>query len=419
MKFFHHRARILLLTLCFFGLSEARALAETLVLWEHEREANLPAWDDLILRFRQKYPGHNVQRVHVDKDLLASEFTMASLNRKAPDIVLSTNDFGSTFSTLGMLRPVDKLLNKELFFPPLVESGATDGRQWGIPVTGGNHLLLYMNKQLTKEVPKTLKDLSLTAESLTDSKKGVYGLVFDAQEPMWLYSFILAFGNPLGNGKTALNTSPVVEALQWARNLVVKHKVVPEDCDYICAEKLFLGAQAAMIINGDWARPLYTEQLKENLIIAPLPTNPRTNTAMAPLTSGQYLFVAQDMHAGKKDLAEKFIAFVTSVEAQSLLVERNQQIPAIKSLRSSKLITERPALAESINAMLNGAPMPMSRELRPVWEAMRGPMHTLLTGQSTPKETADKMQVAAQKKIAVLRATQDNVTKTQAKAAPR
>ncbi len=380
-----------------------RAQAETLVLWEHERDSNLPAWEELLLRFRQKHPGHTIVRVHMDKDLLTSEFTMASLNHKAPDMILSTNDFGSTFSTLDMLQPVDKFFNKDLFFPQLVASGAADGKQWGIPVTGGNHLLLYMNKQLAKEAPKTLKELTLTAESLTDAKKGIFGLVFDVQEPMWLYSFILAFGGkPLGDGKAALNTPQVVEALQWARNLVIKHKVVPEDCDYICAEKLFLGAQAAMIINGDWARPLYSEQLKDNLLIAPLPINQRTDTAMAPLTSGQYVFLAKDLNEGKKELAQKFIGFITSMEAQSLLVERNQQIPALKMLRNSKIVMERPALAESLNAMLNGAPMPMSRELQPVWDAMRKPMRTLLTGQSTPKETAKKMQADAQKKIAIL-----------------
>lgn len=396
--------RSLLIVLCLLGLGlSAHLRAETLILWEHERDSSIPAWDELITRFAQKNPGQMIQRVHVDKDLLTSEFTMASLNRKAPDLVLSSNDFGSTFSTLNMLQSVDDLLDKTKFFTALVESGRSEGKQWGIPVLGGNHLLLYMNKQLAKEPPRTLKELSQTAERLTDPKKNIYGLVFDAQEPMWLYSFILAFGGqPLGDGHAALNTPPVVEALQWARSLVFQHKVVPEDCDYMCAEKLFLGAQAAMIINGDWARPLYAEQLKENLIIAPLPLNPQTGKTVAPLTSGQYLFVAKDTSGGKKELARKWIDFVTSVEAQSLLLERNQQIPAISALQNSKLIQDRPALAESLNAMLNGAPMPMSRELQPVWDAMRVPMRTMLSGKITAKEAAKRMQSAAARNIASL-----------------
>lgn len=377
--------------------------AETLTLWEHERDSNVATWDELISRFAQKHPGQVIQRVHVDKDLLVSEFTMATLNHKAPDLILSSNDFGSTFTTLNMLQPVDGFLDKTKFFAPLVESGRMEGKQWGIPVLGGNHLLLYMNKQLAKETPKTLAELAQAAEHLTDEKKNIFGLVFDLQEPMWLYSFILAFGgNPLGKGQATLNTPPVVEALQWARTLVLKHKVVPEDCDYMCAEKLFLGAQAAMIINGDWARSLYSAQLKENLVIASLPVNPQTHKSVAPLTSGQYLFMAKDLNSGKKELVRKWIKFVTSIEAQSLLVERNQQIPAIIALQNSKLIQDRPALAESLNAMLNGAPMPMSRELQPVWDAMRTPMRTMLSGKITAKEAAKRMQSAANRNIASL-----------------
>src|SRR5690606_38825349 len=123
-----------------------------------------------------------------------------------------------------------------------------------------------------------------------NNAKNHYDLAFNILEPFWFVPFLGAFGqHPLVHRTPNLNTNATVQTLNFLKQLKFVSRVVPNDCDYLCAETLFLEGKAAMTINGDWAIGKFYEGLSENLIISPLPRSLKTGRYMEPMVSGKYL----------------------------------------------------------------------------------------------------------------------------------
>jgi maltose-binding protein MalE len=190
----------------------------------------------------------------------------------------------------------------------------------------------------------------------------------------------------------------MVQALQTVYDLKFTSKIVPTDCDYVCAETLFVENKAAMIINGDWAIDKYTKAHGKDLIIAPLPMSAKTKIHMAPMVSGKFFFLNSRTKGKELANAKLFINFLTS-KKQQMLLAKNNRLPALKGSESSPEVLANPQLADAYKALLFGQPMPMDVEMRAIWDAMRPQLQGIMAGRSNPKEAARLMQKDAVQKI--------------------
>src|SRR5690606_20016530 len=132
--------------------------------------------------------------------------------------------------------------------------------------------ILFVNKKLVPKAPTTIAELETAAAKITDAKKKSFGFAFNILEPFWIVPFLGGHGEmPLVDRKPNLNNDGMVKTLDLLKSFKFDKKIVPGDCDYSCAETLFLEGKAAMSINGDWAIEKYSKEMKDDLIIAPLP----------------------------------------------------------------------------------------------------------------------------------------------------
>ena len=386
----------------FLGLATlAHAAPIEITMWDNEREDIQKVLDTLLDQFEKENPGIKVKTSHYKTEDLRAQFQTAAMGGGGADVVLAPNDFGGPFSVMGVIQPVESWAKMDRFTPSIVEA-VTDAKNksWGVPISRGNHLMLFVNGNIVKKAPLTIEEMIITAKKHTDAKQNRYGFAYNLNEPFWFVAFLGAYGQrPLIQRAPHLGGDPMIQALGLVKGLKFDDKVVPADCDYACADTLFTEGKAAMIINGDWAVQQYSEKFKDKLIIAPLPKLASTSKFMSPMISGKYLFFNKKLTAKKLEAAKKMTEFLVSKPIQEELLKKTQRLPSIKELDASPLIANDPVLSATDRAMANGQPMPLDVELRVVWDAIRPQLQNVMAGRAEAKVAAATMQKDAETKI--------------------
>ncbi len=399
-------ARLFLLALAPFLLATKSLSAPVqLTLWEHEFEIIQQVLDGVIADFQAAYPDIRVKRAHFKTEDLRTQYQTAALGRGGGDVVIAPNDFGGPFSLMGIIQPVSEWGEIDRFSDGLMQSVKdAKGVAWGLPVSRGNHLMLYVNKKIYPEAPDTVEELVAMAKKSSDPSQGKYGFAYYLNEPFWFMTFMSAFGEyPLVGDKPNLENPGTISALKLVRGFKFDDKIVPPDCDYTCADTLFLEGKVGMIINGDWELMRYAKGLGDNLIVAALPKIAATGLYVAPPTSGKFIFFNANLRNKKLAAAKVFANYLVSRPVQEALVAKTHRLPSLKELAGSPLVLQDPLLAASNKAMEHGIPVPMNVEMRVIWDAMRPQLQGVMAGRIDPTAAVSVMQKDAVIKIQDLR----------------
>ncbi len=397
---FARGALLISLSFGWVGLT-AHGAGTVLTLWEHEKDEDQKVLDEVIQKFSKQFPDVQVKRSHYKTEDLRSQFQTAAMGGGGADIVVAPNDFAGPFSVMGIIQPVNDFGKLNRFFPSVVQA-VTDGsgKTWGLPVSNGNHLMLFVNKKLVPEAPKTIEDLIIAAKKISNPENKKYGFAYNLNEPFWFVSFLGAFGDkPLNDKTPVLNTEGMVKALALVKRMKFEEKVVPPDCDYACADTLFVEGKVGMVINGDWAVQKYRDALGKDLILSALPSSKETGKAMAPMVSGKYVFFNAKLKGKKLDAAKQFAEFMVSEPIQAFFVQKSNRLPSVKVVGESSVVKGDPVVKATMDAMVNGQAMPMAVEMRAVWDAMRPQLQRVMAGRAEPQTAALTMQKDAESKI--------------------
>ncbi|MEY2988904.1 MAG: hypothetical protein RJB13_2425 [Pseudomonadota bacterium] len=380
-----------------------------LTLWDQEESENTKVMDDWIAKFTSQNPEIRVVRQTYPNEDLRTKFTTAATAGQAAEMVWGPNDVAGVFSTADLIQSVESFVNLGAFTPRALEAVTLKSQIMGVPVTYGNHLMLFYNKNMVEKAPATTDELIQVARTFTDSKANRFGLVFFQNEPFWLMPFVGAFQgwpvrlDPDGEVRLELNSDGMKNALTYLKRLKDVERIIPKECDYDCAKGLFLEGKAAFTINGDWSVKEFKIKLGDKLGIAALPVLSETNQPMTPMVSGRYVFINREVAGQKKVAVKKFLSFLTSREVQIEVAERLRRIPS-----TSEALSDPQVIANSEVQLLNaaaayGRPMPAQTEMRAAWDAMRPVQQKIMSGDLSPQDGAEIMQQSALEKLASLK----------------
>jgi arabinogalactan oligomer/maltooligosaccharide transport system substrate-binding protein len=379
----------------------APAKEVNLIMWTKEGGVQLDKVKTLVADFQTKNPGITIEVVNYDVEKLRENFQTSMLAGEGPDLLWTVNDHAGPFTTAGLIQPVEGLgFDLNMFLPGALEAVKLDGKTWGIPLSAGNHLMLLYNKNLVKEPPKDTDELIKMATELT--KGDVQGFAYNLNEPFWLVPWLGGYGGAVfgADGKTpTLNTDAMKNTLQLVHDFKFKDKIVPQECDYGCADTLFKEGKAAMIINGDWSLGEYTNITNTKTIdlgTAPIPKISGADWPK-PYTAGIYFMFPKDLAGDKLDAAKKFVNYIVSDEVQLGYVKSDKRLPAVTKLFTDKMVTDDPILKGSSEDLSHGAGMPPQAEMRCNWDAMRPNLEAVMADKMSAADAAAAMQVAAEK----------------------
>jgi arabinogalactan oligomer / maltooligosaccharide transport system substrate-binding protein len=382
----------------------APAAAQTdLTLWtaEGEAEGAFQYVQGLADAYTEANPDVTITVVNKQVETLREDFLTSSLAGGAPEILWTVADHVGPFTASGTIGALGDLVDTSVYLPNALDATTVDGTVWGVPVSFGNHLMLYWNKDLVPEGPVDSDQMIELAKANTDAASNKFGLVFNQTESFWLVPFLGGFGGSVfaEDGVTpTLDTEAMVGALQFMHDLKYAHGVMPAEADYNVADGLFTQGDAAMIVNGDWTLGTYVETFGDSLGLGPIPEIVGFEWPK-PYSAGKFLMASADAVADEATAAVvgDFIQWATNKENQLAQVEALSRLPGNAEAIEDPLVTEDPFLAGSAAAVQFGVPQPTNLEMRCVFDSMTAGVRDLFSSATAdPAAIAATMQQSAE-----------------------
>ena len=275
--------------------ASAAALPEgdfALTLWTKEGEADgsFQYVKSLTDAYTAAHPNVTFEVVNKDVEALREDFQTSSLAGDPPDLLWTVSDHWGPFHAADLIQPVDGLIDPAEYVPNALSVLQLEDATWGVPISYGNQLMLYWNKELAgADAPADSDAWVAAAKPLTTGDQ--VGIAFNQTESFWLVPFLGGFGGSVfaEDGVTpTLDTEEMRSALEFLYDLKFTDKVTPSEADYNVADGLFKEGKAAYIINGDWTLGAYAAApdaeapgLGDNLGVGPLPTDDRRRRSQA------------------------------------------------------------------------------------------------------------------------------------------
>ncbi|MFW7377194.1 MAG: extracellular solute-binding protein [Oligoflexus sp.] len=419
-----HVITILLSSVMFFagpmGLAQDKKQIR-IDLWEQDSPEVGDEMDKWIAVFQRSHPNIRIVRQHYENEEMRTKYLRSSVTGDGADIVYGPNDIAGVFVTAGVIQAVDDLIPAGKFDQTAVDVTKLDGKIWGVPLSVGNHLLLYYNKKLAAKAPETFEDLIKVGKESMKGKSNHYGLAMYQSEPFWFLPFLGAFGGwPLKKEgdrvEVTLDTPESRSALEYLISLKDEHKIMPQDCDYECAKTMFLSGRAPFHINGDWEITTYKEKFGDQLGIAPLPKIASQDRYVTPIVGGRYLFINANAKDERLEAINTFVKFLSEPAIQVRLATRLNRIPSTLEARNHPQVKSLETLDELTKTVEHAKPSPSEVEMRAAWDGLRIMVQRGMAGREKVAEATKTGQKAANEALQALR-TEDKKNKTVTKPA--
>ncbi|MCP4589795.1 MAG: extracellular solute-binding protein [bacterium] len=317
-------------------------------------------WGELIRAYESAHPGHRVRREYVSGwyGLYDTKMRQQILAGTLADVVLV--QYGPFRSIARHFEPLDMLVGESVssngatylshdLDPVALGCFRVEGRQLGLPVSGGN-LLIYCNPDCFAraashrgiEVPLpepdwTLADFRNLAELLTCDFDGDGQLdQFGFWQPRWVYflPFIWSLGADIldeSNTQWRLVGPEAEAAMGFFQELRFPHQVSPrpEDVAQIIQDVGFLTGRVAMCMNGPWFQPfLARTKLANTYHVAHIPSGPGGRSTRVTWDG---VAIRAGLPQERRRQAEEFVRFVCGAQAQAILAGTQRALPALQA----------------------------------------------------------------------------------------
>ncbi len=373
-----------------------------LTLWtkEGEGDGSLQYVTSLTDAFTALHSNVTFTVVNKDVEALREDFQNTGLGGDSPELLWTVSDHVGPFTAADLILPLGDLIDKASFVPAAADAVTVGDTLWGAPVSFGNQLMLYWNKDLAGETaPADSAAWVAAAKTLTTGDQ--YGIVFNQTESFWLVPFLGGFGGKVfdTDGVTpTLDTPAMTGALQFLYDLKYTDKVTPAEADYNVADGLFKDGKAAFIINGDWTLGGYAaaDALGDKLGVGPLPLI-TGHEDPHPYIAGAFLMASKAVgdDPDLKTVVSEFMAFATSKDQQIKMVETLKRLPGNAEAIADPIVTGDALLNGAAEAAKRGTPQPTNLEMRCVFDSMTAGVRDLFTGNSDVNGIAATMQQTA------------------------
>ena len=314
---------------------------------------------------------------------------------KAPDVMMAPYDRVGGLGNDGQLAEVT--LNKDSKTDKTTESLVTNGgKVYGAPAVIET-LVLYYNKDLLQEAPKTFGELEELAK---DSKYDFAGE--DGKNTAFLAdwtNFYYAYGLLSGNGgyvfgkngtdpkDIGLNNQGAIDGVEYAKTWYAKWPKGLQDtkgaANFIQTQ--FQEGKTAAIIDGPW-KASSLKEAKVNYGVATIPTLPN-GKAYSAFGGGKAWVIPAG--ANNPEAAQKFVDFLTSTDQQKAFYDKTNEVPANTEAREYAVGKNDELTTAVVKQFENAQPMPNISEMSTVWDPAATMLFDAVSGKKSAKDAAD------------------------------
>lgn len=315
---------------------------------------------------------------------------------KAPDVMMAPYDRVGSLGTDGQLSEVTLSDGAKTDDKTKSLVTAADGKVYGAPAVIES-LVMYYNKDLINDAPKTFADLENLAK---DSKYAFAGedgktTAFLADWTNFYYAYGLLAGNGgyvFGqNGKDpkdiGLANEGSITAINYAKSWYEKWPKGMQDTEGApnLIQTQFQSGKTAAIIDGPW-KAAALKEAKVNYGVATIPTLPNGKEYKA-FGGGKAWIIP----SSTKNLegAQKFVDFLVSTEQQKAFYDTTNEVPANTEAREYA-VSKKDELTDAVVKQFKSAePMPNISEMSTVWDPAKTMLFDAVSGKKDAKTAAE------------------------------
>lgn len=316
-------------------------------------------------------------------------------SKKAPDVMMAPYDRVGGLGSDGQLAEVT--LNKDSHTDKTTEALVTNGgKVYGAPAVIET-LVLYYNKDLVSEAPKTFGDLeNLAKDSKYDfaSEPGKT-TAFLADWTNFYYTYGLLSGNGgyvFGKDGTdpkdiGLNNQGSIDGIEYAKTWYAKWPKGLQDTKAAAnfIQTQFQEGKTAAIIDGPWKAQAFKDA-KVNYGVATIPTLPNGKD-YAAFGGGKAWIIPSSTK--NLEAAQKFVDFLVSTEQQKAFYDKTNEIPANTEARSYAEGKNDELTTAVIKQFKNAQPMPNISQMSAVWDPAKTMLFEAVSGKKDAKTAAN------------------------------
>ena len=314
---------------------------------------------------------------------------------KAPDVMMAPYDRVGGLGNDGQLAEVK--LNKDSKTDKTTESLVTNGgKVYGAPAVIET-LVLYYNKDLLQEAPKTFGELEELAKDSKYNFAGEEGknTAFLADWTNFYYAYGLLSGNGgyvFGKDGTdpkdvGLNNQGAIDGIEYAKTWYAKWPKGLQDtkgaANFIQTQ--FQEGKTAAIIDGPW-KASSLKEAKVNYGVATIPTLPN-GKAYSAFGGGKAWVIPAG--ANNPEAAQKFVDFLTTTDQQKAFYDKTNEVPANTEAREYAVGKNDELTTAVVKQFENAQPMPNISEMSTVWDPAATMLFDAVSGKKSAKDAAD------------------------------
>ncbi|MDG3086533.1 extracellular solute-binding protein [Vibrio hannami] len=360
---------------------------QELTIW-HDKYQATPLFEQITNDF-QSETGIQLKVHYMPTSVLKLTALKKSHTSTAPDILIAPSDFIGNRSALSLSKVPEELNNESLL---LAKASVTDdGKQFGIPLLFGNHLLLYYNKQLVPEPARNWTQL-LEQKPLLESK-GASVINWKTGEMYWVIPFLTAFGkSPVDVDTIHFDNKEIQHGLELLKKQAEVFGI-DSGCDYSCVYQDFVDGKVAYSINGDWAYQSLSTEMAEDLGVSLMP-EVNGQPMHSFYSSIALLFPNHSLTSKKQQAINEFIQYIRNDENQLLLYQYVGMMPATTVaydlvVKQQEDIQNFRVLLEQLNRSIL---MPPNRAMSAAWQGMAKGVSLYMSGKVSSEKAIQLMQ---------------------------
>jgi sn-glycerol 3-phosphate transport system substrate-binding protein len=377
--------------------------------------------DDMIVEFEKANPDIKVKAVYAGNyddtrvkalaALKASQPVQLSVLFSIDVFELMDQDVLVSFDEVATSAEDKQWLSG--FYPALMENSKAKGKIWGVPFQRST-IVMYHNKDAFKEAgldpnkpPATWEEMVAMSQKLV--KKDAAGNVtrWGVQIPSTGYAYWMFQALCIQNGQVLMNLdgnktnfdhADVVGALQFWRDLAVKHKVMPEGTvDWGTLRQKFLEGATAIMWHTTGNLTAVRDAAKFDFGVSMLPASKRRGSP----TGGGNFYLFKKTTPAERMAAMKFIKFMTAPELSARwsiapgYVATSQAAYDTATLK--KYVADFPAAAVARDQFPYSVAEFSVHENARVKKLLDDAIQSVLTGGKPPKEALAGAQQQAER----------------------
>lgn len=361
-----------------------------LVVWESKDER---AYTDAVIKaFTEKY-GVEVTLEEVNPTDQAGKLLQDGPSGMAADVVMFPHDNLGKVAAANLVLPNDSFEaeTRDQNTEAAIQGVTFNDVLYGYPRAAETYLMYY-NKDLIKEAPKSFEEVIEFSKTFTDKSKNKYGIMWETGNLYFNYPFLASTGGYIyGNGGTdindiGLNSEGTIKSMEVYSSLKEVLPVKSGDITPDIKRGLFTSGDLAIDINGPWELGTYKEALGDKLGVAPIPAIGGQPAVSFSGIKAWYV----NSYSKYPNAARLFANFATSEEAQLQLSELVGSVPTNKKAQESDQIKNDPYVSAFTEQFKNSQPMPSIPEMGNVWAPVGAALAEIWDNNKDVKATLDK-----------------------------